>query len=219
MSDDYSLAKGVFDMVQAVRSGEIDPLELRLTQAYRDLQLLSERIDKRIDIDEMLNEILSAKVDRVQELARILAAPEVYVSRIKEVPVRHLSKMVTSKQPVLIGHLEHESLVNALNRVVTLIDAMAREPPEDSVPQITSLPNGYTLETEDSVFLDDLERFLATIPEGSKMKFNDLVMHDEFESFLKNFLYVVILVSKGRLQYNPETREVWRPSVSDIDFT
>jgi len=219
MSDDYSLAKGVFDMVQAVRSGEIDPLELRLTQAYRDLQLLSERIDKRIDIDEMLNEILSAKVDRVQELARILAAPEVYVSRIKEVPVRHLSKMVTSKQPVLIGHLEHESLVNALNRVVTLIDAMAREPPEDSIPQITSLPNGYTLETEDSVFLDDLERFLATIPEGSKMKFNDLVMHDEFESFLKNFLYVVILVSKGRLQYNPETREVWRPSVSDIDFT
>jgi hypothetical protein len=219
MSDDYSLAKGVFDMVQAVRAGEIDPLELRLTQAYRDLQLLSERIDKRIDIDEMLNEILSAKVDRVQELARILAAPEVYVSRIKEVPVRHLSKMVTSKQPVLIGHLEHESLVNALNRVVTLIDAMAREPPEDSVPQITSLPNGYTLETEDSVFLDDLERFLATIPEGSKMKFNDLVMHDEFESFLKNFLYVVILVSKGRLQYNPETREVWRPSVSDIDFT
>ncbi len=219
MSDDESLAKGVFDMVQAVRRGEIDPLELRLTQAYRDLQLLSERIDKRIDIDEMLNEILGAKVDRVQELARILAAPEVYVSKLKEVPVRHLSKMMTPKQPLLIGHLEHESLANALNRVVALIDAMLREPPDDPVPQITTLPNGFALETEDSVFLDDLERFLTTIPGDRKLKFNDLVMHDEFETFLKHFLYVVILVSKGRLEYNPETCEVWKPSASVIDST
>jgi hypothetical protein len=44
-------------------------------------------------------------------------------------------------------------------------------------------------------------------------------MDDEFELFLKHFLYVVILVSRGQLHYDPETREVWRPSVSEIDVT
>ena len=219
MSENESLAESVFNMVQAVRSGEIDPLELRLTQAYKDLQELAAKIDKRIDIDEMLNEILSTKVNRVQELARILAAPEVYVSRLKELSMRELAKLTIQKQPVVIGHLEQDSLGDALNRVVALIDAMSREPPKDSIPKVTSLPNGFALDTEDSVFLEDLERFLATIPEDRRTKFVDLVMNEEFELFLKHFLYVVILVSKGRLHYDPETREVWKPDISEIDTT
>ena len=219
MSENESLAESVFSMVQAVRAGEIDPLELRLTQAYRDLQELAAKIDSRIDIDEMLNEILSTKVNRVQELARIIAAPEIYVSRLKELSMRDLAKMTTMKQPVVIGHLEQDSLGDALNRVVALIDAMSREPPEDPIPKITSLPDGFALDTEDAVFLEDLEKFLTTIPNGDKTKFEDLVMDDEFELFLKHFLYVVILVSRGQLRYNPETREVWRPAVSDIDTT
>ena len=93
MSENESLAESVFNMVQAVRTGEIDPLELRLTQAYKDLQELAAKIDSRIDIDEMLNEILSAKVNRVQELARILAAPEIYVNRLKGLSMRNLAKM------------------------------------------------------------------------------------------------------------------------------
>ena len=219
VSENESLAKSVFSMVQAVRAGEIDPLELRLTQAYKDLQELAAKIDSRIDIDEMLNEILSTKVNRVQELARILAAPEIYVSRLKELSMRDLAKLVTMKQPVVIGHLQQDSLGDALNRVVALIDAMSREPTEDLIPKITSLPDGFTLDTEDAVFLEDLERFFATIQNGDKTKFEDLVMNDEFDLFLKHFLYVVILVSRGQLRYNPETREVWRPSVSDIDTT
>ena len=219
MSEYESLAKGVFDMVQAVRAGKIDPLELRLTQAYRSLQDLTAKIDKRIDIDEMLNEILSTKVDRVQELARILAAPEVYVSKIRKLSMRELASLLTHQQPVVIQHLGAESLGNALNRVVTLIDAMSREPPDDPVPKTTTLPNGYTLETEDSVFLEDLERFLKAIPEEGKTKFDDLVMHEEFEIFLKHFLYIVILVSKGRLHYDSKTREVWKPLVSEMDST
>ncbi|MHA1944403.1 MAG: hypothetical protein ACW96M_08410, partial [Candidatus Thorarchaeota archaeon] len=71
MSENDSLAMRVFEMVHAVRSGEIDPLELRLTEAYKELQNLASKIDSRIDIDEMLNEILSTKVHRVQELARV----------------------------------------------------------------------------------------------------------------------------------------------------
>ena len=219
MSENESLGKSVFNMVQAVRAGEIDPLELRLTQAYKDLQELAAKIDSRIDIDEMLNEILSTKVNRVQELARILAAPEIYVSRLKELSMRNLAKMVTMKQPVVIGHLEQDSLGDALNRIVTLIEAMARAPLEDPIPKITSLPNGFVFDTEDSVFLDDLERFLATISEDKKTKFDDLVMNEEYELFLKQFLYVVILVSKGQLHYDPDTREIWKPSVSKSDTT
>ena len=219
MSENDSLAKSVYIMVQSVRAGEIDPLELRLTQAYRDLQELAAKIDRRIDIDEMLNEILSTKVSRVQELARILAAPEVYVNRLKELSMRDLSKLVTLKQPVVIGHLEQDSLGNALNRVVAFIDAMSKEQPEDAVPSMSSLPNGFAFDTEDAVFLEDLERFLEKISDVEKIKFEDLVMNEEFEIFLKHFLYVVILVSKGSLRYDPETREVWRPSVSEIDTT
>ena len=190
MSENESLAESVFSMVQAVRTGEIDPLELRLTQAYKDLQELAAKIDSRIDIDEMLNEILSTKVNRVQELARILAAPEIYVSRLKELSTRNLAKLMTLKQPVAIGHLEQDSLGGSLNRVVALIDAMSREPPEDPIPKVTTLPNGFAFDTEDSVFLEDLDRFLATIPEDKKTKFDDRVMDDEFDVFLKHFLYV-----------------------------
>ncbi len=219
MSENESLAESVFSMVQAVRAGEIDPLELRLTQAYKDLQELAAKIDSRIDIDEMLNEILGTKVNRVQELARILAAPEIYVSRLKEMSTRNLAKLMTLKQPVVIGHLEQDSLGGSLNRVVALIDAMSREPVEDAVPKVTTIPNGFAFDTEDSVFLEDLDRFLATIPEDKKTEFDDLVMDDEFDVFLKHFLYVVILVSKGQLHYDPDTREIWKPSVSEIDLT
>jgi len=219
MSENESLAESVFNMVQAVRSGEIDPLEIRLTQAYKDLQEMAAKIDSRIDIDEMLNEILSTKVNRVQELARILAAPEIYVSRLKDLSMKNLAKMVTLKQPIVIGHLERDSLGEALNRIITLIEAMLRELPEDPIPKITSLPNGFALDTEDSVFLEDLERFLGTISEDKKKNFDEIVMREDFELFLTRFLYVVILVSKGQLHYDPEKREVWKPSISEIDTT
>ena len=208
----------VFEMVQAVRSGEIDPLELRLTEAYKELQELASKIDKRIDIDEMLNEILSTKVTRIQELARVLAAPEIYVNRLKGQSTRDLAKLLTPKQPLIISHLEHTSLGTALDRIVQLIDAMTREPPEDPVPKVTDLPDGYALETEDSVFLEDLERFLQTMDNG-KVVFDDLVKSDEFDVFLKQFLYVVILVSKGHLRYDPVTREIWKPTLAEIDST
>jgi hypothetical protein len=219
MSENESLAESVFNMVQAVRTGEIDPLELRLTQAYKELQELAAKIDSRIDIDEMLNEILSTKVNRVQDLARILATPEIYVGRLKGRPMRSLAKLLTPKNPVVIGNLGHDSLSDALDRIVTLIDAMTRNPVEDTVPKTSTLPNGFTLETEDSVFLEDLEMFLETIPEDSRTSFDEVVLDDEFDMFLKHFLYVVILVSKGRLHYDSETREIWKPSVSEIEMT
>ena len=215
MTENPSLAERVYQIVQAAREREIDPLEIRLTEPYRELQELAEQLDSRIDIDEMLNEVLSAKVHRVQELARVLASPEVYVARLKGKTTRQLAKLLVRNQPVVIGRLEHESLGGSLARVVQLIDALSKEPPEDKIPEITPLPNGFTLNTEDSVFMEDLERFIDSIPQNGKVIFDNIVENEEFDIFLKNFLYVIILVSGGRLLYNTVTREVWRLQVPD----
>ena len=215
MTENQSLAEKVYEIVQAARSGEVDPLEIRLTESYRELQELAEKLDSRIDIDEMLNEVLSAKVNRVQELARVLASPEVYVARLKGKSTKQLARLLVQKQPITIGHLEHASLGGSLARVVQLIEALSKEPPEDKIPEMTPLPNGFTLDTEDSVFMEDLDRFLKTIPLDDKVIFDDIVENEEFDIFLKNFLYVIILVSRGRLLYNPVTRELWRPQVPD----
>jgi hypothetical protein len=215
LAEDSSLAERVFEIVKMARSGEIDPLELRLTDSYRELKELLARIDSRLDIDEMLNEVLSAKVNRIQELARILASPEIYVSRLKEKSTRDLAKLLTRRQPVTINHLERTSLNESLERIVQFIDAMSREPQEDLVPRITKLPNGFAFETEDAVFTEDIERFLTTIPLEGKVVFDNVIESDEFDLFLKHFLYVIILVSQGRLLYNPVTRQLWRPMVPE----
>ncbi|MHA1577820.1 MAG: hypothetical protein ACTSU3_10705 [Candidatus Thorarchaeota archaeon] len=215
MPKNESLAERVYQIVQAARSGDVDPLEIRLTDAYRELQELVEKLDSRLDIDEMLNEVLGAKVNRVQELARVLASPEIYIARLKGKSTKDLAKLLVQKQPVVIGHLGHSSLGESLERVLQLIDALSKEPPEDKIPEMTPLPNGFALDTEDSIFMEDLERFLSTIPAEGKVIFDTIVESDKFDLFLKNFLYVIILVSKGRLVYNPATREIWRPLVPE----
>ena len=215
MTENPSLAEKVYEIVQAARSGDVDPLELRLTESYRELQELAEKLDRRLDIDEMLNEVLGAKVNRVQELARVIASPEIYVARLKGKSTKSLAKLLVQKQPVTIGHLEHTSLGGSLARVVHLIEALSKEPPEDKIPEMTPLPNGFALDTEDSVFIEDLDRFLKTIPLDGKVIFDNIVENEEFDVFLKHFLYVIILVSRGRLLYNPVTREIWRPQVPD----
>ena len=215
MSNNESLAERVYQIVQAARSGDVDPLEIRLTDAYRELQELAENLDSRLDIDEMLNEVLGTKVNRVQELARVLASPEIYIARLKGKSTKKLAKLLVQKQPVVIGHLGHSSLGESLERVLQLIDALSKEPPEDKIPEMTPLPNGFALDTEDSIFMEDLEKFLNTIPAEGKVIFDNIVESDKFDLFLKHFLYVIILVSRGRLLYNPVTREIWRPQIPD----
>ena len=215
MTENQSLAERVYKIVQAARSGDIDPLEIRLTEPYRELQELADKLDSRIDLDEMLNEVLGAKVNRVQELARVLASPEIYVARLKGKSTKNLAKLLVQRQPVVIGHLEHASLGGSLARVMQLIEALSKEPLEDKIPEMTPLPNGFALETQDSFFMEDLENYLINIPLEGKVIFDNIVENDEFDIFLKHFLYVIILVSRGRLAYNPVTREIWRPQVPD----
>ena len=215
MSNNESLAERVYQIVQAARSRDVDPLEIRLTDSYRELQELAEKLDSRLDIDEMLNEVLGVKVNRVQELARVIASPEIYVARLKGKSTKNLAKLLVKKQPVVIGHIEHSSLGASLERVVQLIEALSKEPPVDKIPEMTPLPNGFALDTEDSIFMEDLEKFLKSIPLDGKVIFDNIVENDKFDLFLKHFLYVIILVSRGRLLYNPVTREIWRPQIPD----
>ena len=215
MSKNESLAERVYQIVQAARSGDVDPLEIRLTDSYRELQELAEKLDSRLDIDEMLNEVLGVKVNRVQELARVLASPEIYIARLKGKSTKNLAKLLVQKQPVVIGHLEHSALGSSLERVVQLIEALSKEPPEDKIPEMTPIPNGFALDTADSIFMEDLENFLNSIPLEGKVIFDNIVESDKFDLFLKHFLYVIILVSRGRLLYNPVTREIWRPQIPD----
>jgi hypothetical protein len=215
LADNTSLAERVFEIVRIARSGEVDPLELRLTDSYRELRALVAQIDSRLDIDEMLNEVLSAKVNRVQELARVLASPEIYVSRLKQLSSRNLARLMTKKQPLVINHLDRDNMNESLERIVQFIDAMSREPQEDAAPKISKIPNGFAFETEDAVFLEDIEQFLSTVPLEGKVIFDNVIESEEFDQFLKYFLYVIILVSQGRLLYNPATRQVWRPLIPE----
>lgn len=211
MSKNDSLTERVYEIVQAVRSGEIDPLKIRLTESYKELQELIAGLDNRIDIDEMLNEVLGVKVDRVQELARVLASPEIYVARLRGKSMRDLAKLMSMNQPLVFNHLEKASLNGSFERVIQLIDAMSKEPQQETIPESTRLPEGFALETEDAVFIDDLEKFLDSIPSKGKVLFDDIVRSDEFDIFLKNFLFIIILVSRGQLHYNPVTHQLWKP--------
>jgi len=101
MSNNESLAERVYQIVQAARSRDVDPLEIRLTDSYRELQELAEKLDSRLDIDEMLNEVLGVKVNRVQELARVIASPEIYVARLKGKSTKQRNNIVRCLNSVM----------------------------------------------------------------------------------------------------------------------
>jgi hypothetical protein len=197
-------------LVDSVENGRLNPLEVPLTEAYQDLRQLSAEVDSRLAIDEMLNEILGSKILKVQELARILAAPELYVSRLKDITPRELGRLVVYKQPVKMTHLGHDGLTSALNRVIQHLEALSKEYPPDNVPEMTGVPDDYKFSSEDSVFLVDLDKYTKKIPRRRKIPIDKLLDCDDFDLFLKRFLYVVVLISRGELEYFQETREVIR---------
>jgi hypothetical protein len=207
-TEDFELR--VLRLAESIRSGQTDPLEVKLTPEYRELQEMAEDIGKRLDIDEMLNEILGVKVSRVQELAKVLAAPELYVNRLKTIGSRELAGMMAYHHPFRVSHLEPEPLERAFGRVKQLIDAMTMDPPPEKVPKITKLPNGYAFQAEEAVLLEDAERFLSTVQIGKVVTLDEIIMGDSLEEALRRFLYVVILISAGLVVYDPELRTIIR---------
>ena len=186
----------------------MSPLDATLAESYRELQELAAKVGSKLDVDEMLNDILMSKVGRVQELARVLAAPELYVEQIKKLKPREIAKMISYRRPVLCAHLEPSSMAASLKRVMDLIEAMSREPPEDPVPQMTIKPEEITLRSEDAVFSEELERFLDSFTECERIAVSDLIRDDDKEVSLRRFIFVIVLISDGSLDYFPEDGQV-----------
>ena len=214
MSEIKTFAENILGIAESVRLGKVDPLEIKLTPEYRRLQKLTAKIATRLDIDEMLNEVLGAKVNKVQELARVLASPELYVGKIRTLSARELAGLIVYHHPLAIAHLDHSALDRSSIRIRQFIDKLGMEPPEEKVPIIAPLPNGYTFQSEDAILLEDAQEFGEGIPVGEKIPVDDIILNEDFEEFLRRFLYLVILISKGTLQYNIGDRTVVRETVS-----
>ncbi|MFW9931723.1 MAG: hypothetical protein ACFFDR_03635, partial [Candidatus Thorarchaeota archaeon] len=164
MTTTEKLLSKVQKLVDSVEKGKLDPLDVGLAEAYQDLRKLTADVDSRLDIDEMLNEMLGSKIIRVQELARILAAPELYVSRLKELKPRDLSSLIVYKQPLKMTRISPDALNRSLDRVIQHLDALSRPLPEEQIPEITGVPDDFKFSSEDSVFLDDPQKYLKKIP-------------------------------------------------------
>ncbi|MFW9907523.1 MAG: hypothetical protein ACFFEF_03030 [Candidatus Thorarchaeota archaeon] len=208
MAASKKLLSQVQKIVDALDEGKLDPLDIHLLEAYRELRDIAAEVGPKLDIDEMLNEILGAKITKIQELAKVLAAPELYVNKLKEIKPRELGKLIVYKQPMILNSLKHEELTSAFERIAQHIDALTREAIEDPVPVITGVPDDYRFATQDSVFLADLEKFSKQIPKNKRVLIQKLIDSEDFDEFLMKFLYVVVLISRGELEYFPETREV-----------
>ncbi|MHA1909961.1 MAG: hypothetical protein ACW98Y_21895 [Candidatus Thorarchaeota archaeon] len=205
------LLSRVQKIVDSMEKGKTDPLDVQLTDAYVELREAAAEVDSRLDIDAMLNDILDSKVTRVQELAKVLAAPELYVDRLKAIKPRNLSKLIVYKQPVKMTRLGHEGLARSLERISQHIDAMSQLPVDDPIPEMSGVPDDYTFASQDSVFLADLEKFAKKVPKNKTVAIEKIIATDDFELFLKRFLYIVILISRGRLEYFPETQTIRKP--------
>lgn len=210
MSKIEVFAESILKIAEAVRSGKLSPLEIQLTPEYKKLQDLKAEVRSRLDIDEMLNEVLGAKVSKVQEMARVIASPELFVSKLRLLSARVLARMIVYHHPIGIGHLDHSTLVQSAVRIKRFIDKLGTEPPEERIPTITPLPKGYTFPSEDAILLEDAKAFGAGIPMDQRISLDKIILNEDFDEFLRRFLYLVILISKGIIQYNHEDRTVVR---------
>lgn len=204
------LAGKILEIAEAIRIGEIDPLELELTEAYQELRQLASKIEERVNIDEMLNEILGAKIMCVEELARILAAPELYANIVKNTAPRKLAKMMVYRHPVAIGHLDHGPMLRSMERLMEFIDQLTKVPPEERIPEQQPLDEDYAFGTEDAVFLEDLELFAAALPEGEMISLEEALETESIDEFLRRFLYIVVLISRGDVEYFSESKEIMK---------
>ncbi|MFW9967119.1 MAG: hypothetical protein ACFFEA_08190 [Candidatus Thorarchaeota archaeon] len=210
MSKIEVFAESILRIADAVRSGEVNPLEIQLTPEYKKLQDIKAEVGSRLDIDEMLNEVLGAKVSKVQELARVIASPELYISKLRTLSVRDFARMIVYHHPIGIGHLDHSTLDRSAFRIRKFIEKLGTEAPEDRIPTITPLPNGYTFPSQDAILLEDAIAFGDGIPMDQRIPLEEIILNEDFDEFLRRFLYIVILISKGIIQYNHEDRTIVR---------
>jgi hypothetical protein len=210
MSELEELTRQVADIADSIRSGKTDPLSIRLTEPYQRLQQLAAKIDRRLDIDEMLNDALGSKVTRVQEMARVLGTPELYVDKLRSMSTKRLASLLRHAQAVKQTHVSLDSLDRSMERIMRMIDLHSQRLPDDVPPTMSGIPSDFVFASESSIFLEELSRFVASMQVGRAVRIDDLLTVEDLEEFLRRFLFVIVLISKGMVSYDARDRTVTR---------
>ena len=204
------LAQEVLNILETIRVGDVDPLDFQLVDSYKKLQELILDTEDKLQIDEMLNEVLGSKVLRIQELARILTSPEMYVEKLKTFKMKQLARMATYKHPIVLHNLNYDSLSKSFQRVSSLMDAMNKPIPEEQIPSLSTIPPDFAFQSEDPLLIENLKRFLSTLPKKRDIQIDQVLDCLDFDEFLRRFLYVILIISKGMVEYNHQSRRIRR---------
>jgi hypothetical protein len=209
-TNNQDLAQEVLNILETIRIGEVDPLDFQLVDSYKRLQQLISDTEDKLQIDEMLNEVLGSKVLRIQELAKILTSPELYVEKLKTFKTKQLAKLATYRHPIVLHNFNYNSLSKSFQRVTSLIDSLNKPIPEEQIPSLTTLPKDFAFQSEDPLLIENLKRFLKTLPKRRDIQIDQVLNCVDFDEFLRRFLYVILVISKGMVEYNPQTRRFRR---------
>jgi hypothetical protein len=204
------LGREVLTILETVRIGDVDPLDYQLVNAYRKLQELIIETEDKLRIDEMLNEVLGSKILRIQELARILTSPELYVEKLKLFRTKKLAKLATYRKPVILRHFNYDSLSRSFQKVTSLIDSLHKSIPEEQIPETSTLSPDFVFQSEDPLLIENLKRFVSTLPKRKSVRIEQILDCLEFEEFLRRFLYVILVIDKGMVEYDSQARELRR---------
>ncbi|MHA1771622.1 MAG: hypothetical protein ACTSYL_05425 [Candidatus Thorarchaeota archaeon] len=189
-------------MAEAIDKGKIDPLQLSLIEPYRQLKDLQDGLPTRLTIDETLNNILGAKVHRIQELARILAAPDLYVKILQRMTTRQVGKAMRYRRPLTIPKLDYRDLTDALERVLKGITSQTERTVEGTVDEDTESQEEFVIQSEEAITLEKIDAFFDALPVNKPMPIQTVLQSNDINTILERFLIILILISRGLLIYD-----------------
>ncbi|RDE12762.1 MAG: hypothetical protein C4K47_07280 [Candidatus Thorarchaeota archaeon] len=143
-------------------------------------------------------------------MARVVATPELYVDKLRLLSAKKLATLFRSSQPVRQMHISPDSLDKSMERIMKMIDLHSQRPPDEIPPMMSGVPDDFVFASESSIFIEELNRFVTTVPVGRALRIDELLAVEDLEEFLRRFLFLIVLISKGMLSYDPKTRTVTR---------
>ncbi len=212
MTDAKQLARDAKEMVEAIDSGRADPLQFSLANPYQTLRSLRTGLPIRVTIDETLNEVLKAKVSRVQELTRVLTTPEALVEIVKQLPPREMARLVRYKRPVTVSKMTYQGLSRSLERIIRAIASQVVPDVDEPTPEILERPTEFVFEVEEPIPAAKIDSFLDMLPYDEPVSVHSLLRSVDVDELLERFLIIIILISRGRIEYDPQTGMVMKRS-------
>ncbi len=208
-----TFARQVIAVAESIRRGQTSLLDYRLTEAYHQLQTLAASLDRRLDVDEILNRILTEKVTRVHELLRILSGPDIDLSHLREANTRVLSGMLAYRRPICVSRLDPIRLTKSLDRLRRLTESrLSCGRVEDLVHMTTTTPPDRSLiRSEESLTLAEVMRLGSSLPRQRPIPIHEVVASGDIDEFFRRFLCVLILISRGVIEYDPLSKTILRP--------